>query len=95
MTIDVKIVDAARNVKTVTFPTADPSDAELIAAMGGGPDVDIHPVGDVEEWAVFKLSGGKDRLVIGKWSYGEGPNKSRITCNLSDAEAVNIATHWP
>ncbi|MBX5160417.1 hypothetical protein HJB89_25365 [Rhizobium sp. NZLR8] len=82
-------------MKTVTFPTDDPTDPELIAVLGGGPDVDIHPVGDVEPWAVFKLSGGSDRLIIGKWSHGAGPSKHRITCAITDPEAIRIATFWP
>lgn len=94
MTIDAKIVDAAKKVKTVTFSNYNPSDPELIAAMGGGPNVDIHPVGDVDQWAVFKLNGGVDRLVIGIWTEGDEPNKRRITCDLSDAEAVRIASTW-
>ncbi|MBX5160402.1 hypothetical protein HJB89_25290 [Rhizobium sp. NZLR8] len=94
MPFDAKIVDPAKNVSTVTFPTDDPTDVELIAALGGGADVDIHPVGDVEPWAVLKLSGGTDRLIIGKWSHGDGPSKRRITCDITDAEAVRIANFW-
>lgn len=88
MPINAKIVDVDNNVKTVIFQSHNPSDRELIAAMGGDDGVDIHPVGDYEPWAVFKLSGGADRLLIGKWTHGGDVNGRRISCDIDDDEAI-------
>jgi hypothetical protein len=91
MPINAKIVYADNTVKTVTFQSDAPSDRELIAAMGGEDKVDIHPVGDPEPWAVFKLTGGTERLVIGKWTHGSDVDGRRVSCDLDDAEAVKAA----
>ncbi|WP_104822844.1 hypothetical protein [Rhizobium sp. NXC24] len=93
MPIEAKIVDGAKNVKTVTLPD-DPSDREMIDAIGGGPGVDIHHLSQSGDYEVLRLTGGVDKLVIGKAPQISAPVKKRITCTISDAHAVNLAASF-
>lgn len=63
MPIDAKIVDAAKNVVTVTFSNDEPDDIDMIFALGGSDGDDVHSLGYVGEWEVLAITNGKDRLL--------------------------------
>lgn len=95
MPIDAKIVDAKKNVRTVTFHDDDPSDVELIKALGGKDGDDFDYLGEVDQWSVIRLKGGRDRMVVGTPPQNSAPVKRRQSCALTDPEAVGVATFYP
>jgi hypothetical protein len=90
MTIEAKLISAAGTVSTVQLPD-DPSDAELMSAIGVSGD--FATLGVIRGWEVF---GGADTarpfLVIGKAPDNVGRPQGRATCTLKDGQASLIAS---
>ncbi|MBY5684841.1 hypothetical protein HFO32_22215 [Rhizobium leguminosarum] len=95
MTIDAKIVDAKKQVRTVSFHDDDPSDIELIKALGGKEGDDFEYLGEVDQWSVIRLKGGSDRMVVGKPPQNSAPVKRRQSCVLADGQAASVAYFFP
>lgn len=91
MTIDVKIVDDKKNIRTISFQDDDPSDTELIKALGGTDGDDYEYLGEVDQWSVIRLKGGSDRMVVGKPPEIDAAFKRRQSCVLTDSQAASVA----
>ena len=93
--IDAKLVNAAGKVTTIRLQD-DPSDADLIKALGGGPAIVTRGV--VGAWEALRIAGtSAPTLVIGAAPYLHAQVKQRQTCNLPDAKVQALVTfidHW-
>lgn len=91
MAIDVKIVDDKKTVRTISLQDDDPSDIELIKALGGTDGDDFEYLGEVDQWSVIRLKGGSDRMVVGSPPQNDAAVKRRQSCVLADGQAANVA----
>lgn len=94
--IEAKVLDSSGNVKTCQLAD-DPSDQQIIAALGAGRD--IVTVGAVGDWEAVRIAGAKaPTLVIGAPPYLHADVKSRQSCNLSSDQVIALVAFidgWP
>jgi hypothetical protein len=86
--IEAKSVNQNGHVTTVQLPD-DPSDSDLIKALGGGDNcVSLAQVGD---WEVLRVSGQTNpTLVVGAAPPMSAETKRRKTCPLADSKIIAL-----
>lgn len=95
MPIIAKIVTTAGAVRHVTL-SDDPSDQEIINALGGKVGDDYDTLGQANGYEVLRLKNGStDKIVIGEPPQNSAPVKQRRSCTISDTNAANLAKSFP
>lgn len=95
MPIIAKIVSTTGAVRHVTL-TDDPTDQEIINALGGKVGDDYATLGQANGYEVLRLKNGStDKIVIGDPPQNSAPVKQRASCTISDTHAVNLAKSFP
>ena len=89
MAIDAKRVDANGNIRTVRLTTDDPSDVDLIGALGGKGN--LITLGQIGTWEVLTTSEAPDEaLVVGRPPFISDYPKRRTSCTLDDDKISQI-----
>ncbi|TAW15082.1 hypothetical protein ELI25_04065 [Rhizobium ruizarguesonis] len=95
MPIIAKLVSTTGAVRHVTLPD-DPSDQEIIDALGGEVGDDYTWLGQANGYEVLRLNNGSnDKIVIGDPPQNSAPIKQRLSCTISDANAAKLAKSFP
>ncbi|EPR22618.1 hypothetical protein L905_20550 [Agrobacterium sp. TS43] len=95
MPIIAKIVSTTGAVRHVTL-SDDPSDQEIIDALGGKVGDDYDMLGQANGYEVLRLKNGStDKIVIGAPPQNSAPIKQRASCTISDTNAANLAKSFP
>ena len=84
MTITAKKVSPDGFVVDVSLDD-NPTDVDLIKALGGEGQSDIVTIGQVYSWEILKIAECDDLLIVGAPPY-MGSGSQRQTCNLKDQQ---------
>ena len=85
MTITAKKISPDGSVVDVPLDD-DPTDINLIKALGGEGQSDIATIGQIYSWEILKIAECDDLLIVGAPPY-MGSGSQRETCNLNDQQA--------
>ena len=85
MTITAKKISPDGSVVDVSLDD-DPTDIDLIKALGGKRQSDIVTIGWIHSWEFLKIAECDDLLIVGAPPY-VGSNPQRQTCDLNDQQA--------
>ncbi len=91
MAIQAKRIDPDGNVTTIDLDD-NPSDMQIVEALGGTDDGDLLYRGTVDGWEVHALftDMNGDFLIIGEAPDSEENYLGRASCNLTDDQVRDI-----
>ena len=89
MSIDAKRINSTGTVSTVTLTTDDPSEVDILDALGGKGN--LVTLGRIGPWEILKTSEpNSDTLVIGAAPYIDAHPKRRTSCTLDDQKIKGL-----